>query len=84
MDETIGHQHDSMHLNEKEDLLKKLDDLFVSAPPQQLRQSIHEIYLTYIIQNHEMLPVNFTRIATDIYFLLDFLEKIEQKKGSVI
>lgn len=69
----------SMHSNETHDLLKKLDDLFASAPPSQLRQSVHEIYLTYIIQNHEMLPMNFTRIATDIYFLLNFLEKVEKR-----
>jgi len=59
--------------------LKNLEQLFVSAPPNQLRQSIHEIYLTYIIQNHEMLPVNFTRIATNIYYLIDFLEKMEKE-----
>jgi hypothetical protein len=59
--------------------LKNLEELFAAAPPNQLRQSIHEIYLTYIIQNHEMLPVNFTRIATNIYYLLDFLEKMEKK-----
>ena len=58
---------------------KNLNDLFSAAPPKELRQSIHEIYLTYIIQNHEMLPVNFTRIATHMYHLLDFLEKIEKE-----
>lgn len=58
---------------------KNLENLFSVAPPSELRQSIHEIYLTYIIQNHEMLPLNFTRIATNIYHLLDFLEKIEKE-----
>jgi hypothetical protein len=59
--------------------MKDLEVLFSSAPPDQLRQSLHEIYLTYIIQNHEMLPLNFTRIATNMYHLLDFLEKAEKK-----
>ncbi len=58
--------------------LQDLQDLFSSAPPAQLRQSLQEIYHTYIIQNHEMLPLNFTRIATNMYHLLDFLEKAEK------
>ncbi|ABG57561.1 hypothetical protein [Cytophaga hutchinsonii] len=62
-----------------DDQMKNLQVLFSSAPPDQLRQSLHEIYLTYIIQNHEMLPLNFTRIATNMYHLLDFLEKAEKK-----
>ena len=65
--------------NNELEIAKKLEELFASAPPNQLRQSIHEIYLTYIIQNHEMLPGNFTRIATNIYYLLDFLEKMEKE-----
>lgn len=65
--------------NNESETAKYLEELFASAPPNQLRQSIHEIYLTYIIQNHEMLPINFTRIATNMYCLLDFLEKMEKK-----
>ncbi|MGN6648170.1 MAG: hypothetical protein ACTHJT_16720 [Cytophaga sp.] len=78
MDEQIKKTSVASQEEDAQVLLQKLHDLFSSAPPQQLRESIHEIYLTYIIQNHEMLPVNFTRIATDIYYLIDFLDKAEK------
>ncbi len=78
MDEQIKKTKTPSQEEDAQLLLQRLNDLFSSAPPQQLRESIHEIYLTYIIQNHEMLPVNFTRIATDIYYLIDFLDKAEK------
>lgn len=77
MEEITNNPEDAKNSTEEKKLIKKLDELFSSAPPQQLRQSIHEIYLTYIIQNHEMLPIHFNRIATDMYFLLAFLDNIE-------
>jgi len=80
MDDKTDNLKDPILFKEEELIrLKKLDDLFSSASSQQLRESIHEIYLTYIIQNHEMLPTNFTRIATDIYYLLHFLDTVEKK-----
>jgi hypothetical protein len=82
MDEQIKKTSNASQKEDTQILLQRLNDLFASAPPKQLRESIHEIYLTYIIQNHEMLPVNFTRIATDIYYLIDFLDKAENKDSA--
>jgi hypothetical protein len=59
---------------QKQQLIEKVESLFSSVPPDQLRRSITEIYLSYIIQNHTLLPNNFTDIASDLYILLDFLQ----------
>lgn len=60
--------------------LEKLDllmDLLSTTPAHQLRQSIHEIYHTYLIQNHEMLPLDFIKVATNMYHFFDFLDRLE-------
>jgi hypothetical protein len=59
--------------------LKKLEDLFEFAPPTSLRKSLSHVFFNYLLNNHQHgLPEDFNRIANDFYFLLDFLEEVEQ------
>jgi hypothetical protein len=62
-------------------LSKDLEDLFEFVPPDKLRKSIQEIYFGYIDGTPD-LHKDFKEISSDIYFLIDFLEKAHdnQKK----
>lgn len=67
-------------------IIKELDILFEYAPPKRMREGILHVYLTYIMQNHEALAINFDDIAEDIYWLLEFLKKTieiqERRQGN--
>jgi hypothetical protein len=58
--------------------LKKLEDLFEFAPPRSIRKSLSHVFFNYLVNNHHSLPVDFDRMAEDFYFLMDFLEEVEQ------
>lgn len=59
-------------------LFRELEYLFEFSSPCNLKKSILEIYLLYLMQNHETLSVDFERIAGDIYFLIKFLDEAEE------
>jgi hypothetical protein len=60
-------------------LSKELEQLFEFVPPDKLRKSIQEIYFGYIDGTPD-LPHGFKEISSDIYFLIDFLEKAMNKQ----
>lgn len=53
---------------------ESLEDIFSLSSPETLKKSLNEVFYSYLM-NTEILPSNFKEIATDIYFLNDFLEK---------
>ena len=56
----------------------RLETLFSFAPPEQLRQSILEVFFTWLIEQ-PVLPQNYKQVSEDVYFLLKALEKNEQE-----
>ena len=59
---------------------KELDELFLFAPPNQLRQSITQVFFSFLTNSKTDLPNNFEQVAEDIYFLLNFLEQADKNK----
>jgi hypothetical protein len=58
-----------------------LDTLFQSAPPHELRANLQEIYHTYLIHAHQTLPIDFEKLAMNMYLLMHCLEKLDQETG---
>jgi hypothetical protein len=58
--------------------LKKLEDLFEFASPASIRKSLNQVFFNYLVNNHHSLPLNFDRISEDFYYLMDFLEEVEE------
>ena len=65
-------------------IITDLDNLLQFAPPEDLRNTLLEIYHTYIIQEHETLPANFKRMANDLYFIINFLNNAEKEYQKII
>ncbi len=58
-------------------LISEIESLFTFASPSSLRKSITFIYHDYISRNSDILPSNFKVIAGDMFYLIEFLEKVE-------
>jgi hypothetical protein len=56
-----------------------LKDLFTFVPPSKLKQSILEVYFTWLIET-PVLPQNYKEVTEDFYFLIKLLEKEEEKE----
>lgn len=57
---------------------EELDLLFQFVPPEQLKSRITHIYFHYLTHAPPKdLPDDFQKISEDIYFLIQFLEKIK-------
>jgi hypothetical protein len=61
-----------------EDILA-LDNLFISAPPHELRANLQEIYHTYLIHAHQALPIDFEKLAMNMYLLIHCLERLDHE-----
>jgi hypothetical protein len=59
--------------------IEQLDGLFQSASPQQLRESVIEIYHTYMIHNHNTLPIDFDRISLNLYHFIQCLKTVDEQ-----
>ncbi len=61
------------------ELVRELETLFSYCPPSSLRRTIEHFYFSYTIDeaNLYLLPSDFHEKSTDIYLLLDFLNKVE-------
>jgi hypothetical protein len=55
-----------------------LQTLFSFVPPAKLRQSVVEVFFTWVIEQ-PVLPQNYKETAEDFYFLVKLLEEEEQK-----
>lgn len=67
-----------------EETIRQLDHFLEFARPQDVRNTLIEIYHLYIIHEHEMLPLDFKKMAEHLYFLITFLKiaEMEIKEGS--
>ena len=54
-----------------------LKDLFTFVPPGKLKQSVLEVFFTWLIEQ-PVLPQNYKEVSQDFYFLLKLLEKEEE------
>ncbi len=57
-----------------------LETLFSFAPPEQLRQSVMEVFFAWLIES-PVLPQNYKQVSEDVYFLLKALEKQETQNS---
>jgi hypothetical protein len=64
-------------------LSKDLEELFEFVSPDELRKSIQEIYFSYIDGTPD-LHRDFKEISSNIYFLINFLEKAHTMSFSKI
>jgi hypothetical protein len=55
--------------------IKELEDLFEYSSPAELRQSIQEVFFSYLINSKQIFPLEFEKIVEDFYFLIRFLEE---------
>lgn len=60
-----------------EETVRQLDHLLEFATPEELRDTLIEIYHIYIIREHEMLPLDFKKMAEHLYLLIGFLKIAE-------
>ena len=71
----VPYKSNNMSIDHK--IKNKLEELFDFVPPKQLRQSVTQVFFGYLFNMKKELPENFERISEDIYFLLTFLEQVE-------
>lgn len=66
----------------KSRLQKELDDLLSFAPPGRLRQSVTQVFFSFLTNTNTNtgLPNNFEETVEDIWFLLNFLEQADSKE----
>lgn len=71
-------------INQK--VVEKLHELLDFTSPHEFRENLLEVYLNYIIFMNEGPPLNFDRIAENMYWLIGFFkhveEAIQEKKSS--
>lgn len=63
----------------KEETISRLCNLFDFVSPDELREYLLEIYHSYIIHEHESLPVNFSDMAQSMQVLFDFLKFLDEE-----
>ncbi len=55
-----------------------LNHLLRAGRPTEYREALLEIYHTYIIRQHDALPLDFPNIAQRIYLLSEFFKELDQ------
>ncbi|WP_017730613.1 hypothetical protein [Nafulsella turpanensis] len=61
-----------------QEAVEKFNQLISFSPPLELRENLLEVYLTYIIFAQEAPPLNFDRIAENMYWLIQFFRQVEE------
>jgi hypothetical protein len=59
-----------------EEMIQQLDHIFDFAPPEEYRNTLIEIYHTYLIHEHDGFPINFDEMSGHMYFLIDFFRRV--------
>ncbi|MBL0741571.1 hypothetical protein [Chryseolinea lacunae] len=59
--------------------IREINSLFEYASPDDLRNTLIEIYHTYIIQQHHAFPINFDVMSSQMYFLMETLKNLKKK-----
>lgn len=62
-----------------QEMVSRLEVFFESIPPNEFRESLLEIYLSYIRHEHESLPYNFRELAESMGMFLDFLKFVDEE-----
>ena len=62
-----------------QEIISRLEIFFESIPPNDFRESLIEIYLSYIRHEHESLPYNFRELAESMGMFLDFLKFADEE-----
>lgn len=60
-----------------ETVIEELSDLFEFTSPTSMRKSLHHVFYSFLLYSCDTLPGDFERITTDFYFLINFLQRIE-------
>ncbi len=60
---------------------EELTSLFTSYRPSAYRNTLIDIYLSYLNHEHGHLPVNFDKMGHQMYLLLDFLRVAAEENG---
>lgn len=58
--------------------LAPLNHLLRAGLPSDYREALLEIFHTYIIRQHEALPLDFANIAQRIHLLSEFFKELDQ------
>lgn len=64
-----------------ETINEHLTDLLFFAPPKDLRKSVHSVFFNCLAQKDFVASDNFTEIASDFFFLINFLQEAEDALG---
>jgi hypothetical protein len=67
------------HTKITEEIIRKFDNLLSFASADELRRNLTEIYHSYVINEYDILPDNFEKMATNLYFLIDFLDDADKE-----
>lgn len=62
--------------------IRELNNLLEFTSPADLRNTLIEIYHTYIIQQHHALPVNFEIMSGQMYTLLETLKRLQPNENN--
>jgi hypothetical protein len=58
--------------------IELLDNLLDAAPPHVLRENLLEIYHTYLIHAGNTLPIDFDRLAMNMYHFINCLGTLQR------
>ena len=64
-------------------LQEDLETLLEFTSPRSLRQTITYLYFSHVMEpkNLEVLPLNFHQMSAEVFVLIEFLEKAEERIG---
>ena len=61
-----------------QEVIEKLHQLLDFTSPKEFRENLLEVYLTYIIFTNDAPPINFDRIAENMYWLIGFFRQVDE------
>lgn len=61
-------------------ILNELKDLFQFVPPAKLRRSLEDIFFQHFSSQDEVCLPNQKEIVSNFYFLINFLNEVEDQK----
>ena len=63
---------------EQEQQLKAVNDLLEFSSVKSLQKSLRVMFQTYLLDSDNVMPANFKDVVEDQYFLMEFLQELEQ------
>ncbi|GHN00606.1 hypothetical protein WSM22_20950 [Cytophagales bacterium WSM2-2] len=62
----------------QEMMQEELKRLFIFAPPESLQRNLIYVLMDFLQKDKEDLPDNFKDISMDFFYLITFLQKVEE------